>query len=62
MGDCDYYGDICEYFVQDNWRCKEISMINVKTDAICEKCTLNVKQLGSLNAYNISHLELFGHI
>ena len=25
-------------------------MLNLKIDAICEKCTLNVKIIGSLNA------------
>ena len=30
-------------------RCKEISTLNVKIDAICEKITLNVRKLGSLN-------------
>ena len=33
-------------------------MLNVKIDAICEKITLNVKKLGSLNVSNISTLNV----
>ena len=30
-------------------KCEKSSTLNVKIDAICEKITLNVKKLGSLN-------------
>ena len=39
--------------------CEKNSTLNVKIDAICEKTTLNVKKLGSLNVSNISTLNVF---
>ena len=30
-------------------KCKKYSTLNVKNDAICERITLNVKKLASLN-------------
>ena len=40
-------------------RCEEILTLNVKIDATCEKRTLNLKKIGSLNVLNISYLKLF---
>ena len=39
-------------------KCEKYSTLNVKIDAICEKITLNVKKLGSLNVSNISTLNV----
>ena len=39
-------------------KCEKNSTLNVKIDAICEKTTLNVKKLGSLNVSNISTLNV----
>ena len=39
-------------------KCETKSTLNVKIDAICEKITLNVKKLGSLNVSNISTLNV----
>ena len=39
-------------------KCEQFSTLNVKIDAICEKITLNVKKLGSLNVSNISTLNV----
>ena len=39
-------------------KCEKNSTLNVKIDAICEKITLNVKKLGSLNVSNISTLNV----
>ena len=36
----------------------KMSTVNVKIDAICEKITLNVKKLGSLNVSNILTLNV----
>ena len=45
---------ICEKVV----KCEKNLTLNVKIDAICEKITLNVKKLGSLNVSNISTLNV----
>ena len=34
-----------------SWMWKQISMLNVKIDAICEKNTLNGKKIGSLKTF-----------
>ena len=39
-------------------KCEKNSTLNVKIDAICDKITLNVKKLGSLNVSNISTLNV----
>ena len=47
--DCDTLrcenASICEKAAQ----CEKISTLNAKIDAICQKITLNVKKIGSLN-------------
>ena len=39
-------------------KCEKISTLNVKIDAICEKITLNVTKLGSLNVSNFLTLNV----
>ena len=39
-------------------KCEKNATLNVKIDTICEKTTLNVKKLGSLNVSNISTLNV----
>ena len=58
-------GDVCGTLKCENAaicekvaKCEKNSTLNVKIDAICEKITLNVKKLGSLNVSNISTLNV----
>ena len=50
---CENYS-ICERVA----KCEKISTLNVKIDTICEKLTLCVKKLGSLNVSNILTLNV----
>ena len=62
---CAKFGDDCGTLKSENAaicekvaKCENYSTLNVKLDAICEKITLNVKKLGSLNVSNISTLNV----